>query len=166
MFSYKLVAVTILFFLLPINFFGQETFDYSNSLSIKEITDKVSKRNLIPKNDQEVSVVGQVHLPGLYKLKRYNNLLHALALAGGGKVSAGADFRVIRRNENGVYEKEVFVDFEDTFLGKVNFKLKSGDIIVVPKRKPQLPISVPVKKTKIKPIQRDFIFPSIPPNHV
>ncbi|MEE4310228.1 MAG: SLBB domain-containing protein [candidate division KSB1 bacterium] len=102
---------------------------------------------LIEPKSVQVSVVGEVSVPGKYVLTAQNTVIDALSMAGGPSLKGSLrDVRLIR---NGV--KKTSVDFYD-FLLNPDFKdfafLESGDRIYVPLMEGRVQIHGEVKRNK------------------
>jgi polysaccharide export outer membrane protein len=81
-----------------------------------------------------VSVVGQVHRPGLYTLGSSMTVLDILARVGGITEFAKAKNIKVLRNENGKV-RQFPVNYKDVIKGtnlQQNIVLKSGDTVLVP----------------------------------
>jgi len=83
---------------------------------------------------QAVSVVGEVHKPGVYSLVAPMTVLELLARAGGVTLDARTKKIKIIRKENGKTVQFSF-NYNDIRSGKNlqdNISLKSGDVVIVP----------------------------------
>jgi polysaccharide export outer membrane protein len=83
-----------------------------------------------------VTVLGEVHTPGRYFLKRNMRLIELLAQAGGPTREAGPEV-LISRNEGGAM-RQIPVDLEHLFSkdnADVNLPLEGGDIVTIAARK-------------------------------
>ncbi len=97
------------------------------SVSLKEV------------NSYKVYVLGEVARPGKYQLRSYTTVLQTIAMAGGFTPYASRNkMQVVRSGPNGdghAPEIRIPVSYDDVLSGEKapgNFRLKSGDIIVVP----------------------------------
>lgn len=99
----------------------------SVSVSVKEI------------NSYYIFVVGEVTRPGKYPLKSYATVLQGISLAGGFTQYASrnrmAVVRIVGGGSGQEHQVRIPVRYDDLVSGKGdvgNFRLKSGDTIVVP----------------------------------
>ena len=90
-------------------------------------------------NSYNIYVLGEVPKPGKYQLRSYTTVLQAIAMAGGFTPYASrGKIQVVRDSANGEgkpREIRIPVDYDDVLAGKNepgNFRLKTGDIVVVP----------------------------------
>ena len=97
------------------------------SVSVKEI------------NSYYIYVVGEVTRPGKYPLKSYATVLQGISLAGGftqyASKNSMAVMRSVREGSGGERQLRIPVRYDDLVMGKGevgNFRLSSGDTIVVP----------------------------------
>ncbi|MEW6333039.1 MAG: polysaccharide biosynthesis/export family protein [Thermodesulfobacteriota bacterium] len=84
----------------------------------------------------KVYILGEVEKPGAYDIGSVTNVLHALALSGGFKKSAGLEEIAIFRNEGLERPLAFKVDVRRALKAGValtNIRLKPGDILYVPK---------------------------------
>lgn len=137
---------------------------YLNGLTIKEANSKIRRifaqryAEVIGENPLSdirvtlgeirsilVSVMGEVHTPGTYRLSAFASLFHALYGAGG--VTDIGSLRNIRVMRNG--EEVASADlYEYLFEGKMadDIRLKEGDVIVVPPYEAQVTVQGKVKR--------------------
>jgi polysaccharide biosynthesis/export protein len=89
-----------------------------------------------PPIDPAFFITGEIKKPGKYFFKTTTNVLQAISLAGGLGTFAASRRIVVRRKING---SETLLDFDyDAFTTGVdlsnNFKVHSGDVIIVPEK--------------------------------
>ena len=108
--------------------------DFPNSQGIKEIITELESQNLLPGNDLEFTVVGEVQIPGIIKLKRNPTVRDVIAYVGGLTKNADNSIRIIRKDLKFGYIIEFFVNIREISSIEKN-PLVGGDIIVVPKSK-------------------------------
>ena len=128
--------------------------DFPNSLGIKEIIKKLESQNLLPANDLEFTVVGEVQIPGIIKLKRNPTLRDVIAYVGGLTKDADRSIRIIRKDLKFGYIIEFFVNIREISSVEKN-PLVDGDIIVVPKAK-NIPVEKLRKIDEINPFPKRF----------
>lgn len=123
----------------------------ASGLTASGVSEKISKRLSEYKESPSVSVsvkeinsyfifvVGEVVRPGKYPLKSYATVLQAVSLAGGFTQYASknrmAVMRSLRNAAEGERQMRIPVRYDDLVMGKGavgNFRLMSGDTIVVP----------------------------------
>jgi polysaccharide biosynthesis/export protein len=124
----------------------------ANGLTASQVAERISKRLSEYKENPSVSVsvkevnsyfiyvVGEVFRPGKYPLKSYATVLQGVSLAGGFTPFASknkmAVVRHVKETKSGE-EKQVRIPakYDDLMMGRGemgNFRLQSGDTIVVP----------------------------------
>lgn len=123
----------------------------ASGLTAAQVGEKISKRLTEYKENPSVSVsvkeinsyyiyvVGEVTRPGKYPLKSYATVLQGISLAGGFTQYASknrmAVMRSVRSGAGNEREVRIPVRYDDLITGKGevgNFRLMSGDTIVVP----------------------------------
>lgn len=122
-----------------VNLAGQSTFDAGRNIA-KLLAQRGLVTNaqvtvlLLDYKSQQVSVLGQVHKPGMYPLDSNNTLTDIIAMAGG-ITQTGDDRVVITHHINGETTKEE-VDLRNVLEFSKNNNtgnLQKGDVIYVPK---------------------------------
>lgn len=123
----------------------------ASGLTAAQVSDQISKRLAEYKENPSVSVsvkeinsyfiyvVGEVVRPGKYSLKSYATVLQGVSLAGGFTQYASrnrmAVVRIMRGGKGEDRQIRIPVRYDDLVMGKGevgNFRLSSGDTIVVP----------------------------------
>ncbi len=123
----------------------------ASGLTAAQVSEKISKRLTEYKENPSVSVsvkeinsyhiyvVGEVTRPGKYPLKSYATVLQGISLAGGFTQYASKNrMAVVRSVRNGTGNERqirIPVSYDDLVSGRGavgNFRLMSGDTIVVP----------------------------------
>ena len=123
----------------------------ASGFTAAQVSEKISKRLTEYKENPSVSVsvkeinsyyiyvVGEVTRPGKYPLKSYATVLQGISLAGGftqyASKNSMAVMRSVREGSGGERQLRIPVRYDDLVMGKGevgNFRLSSGDTIVVP----------------------------------
>jgi polysaccharide biosynthesis/export protein len=123
----------------------------ASGLTAAQVSEKISKRLAEYKENPSVSVsvkeinsyyiyvVGEVTRPGKYPLKSYATVLQGISLAGGftqyASKNSMAVMRSVREGSGGERQLRIPVRYDDLVMGRGevgNFRLSSGDTIVVP----------------------------------
>ncbi len=123
----------------------------ASGFTAAQVSEKISKRLTEYKENPSVSVsvkeinsyyiyvVGEVTRPGKYPLKSYATVLQGISLAGGftqyASKNSMAVMRSVREGSGGERQLRIPVRYDDLVMGRGevgNFRLSSGDTIVVP----------------------------------
>ena len=80
-----------------------------------------------------VFVDGAVKKPGVFNLYGRNNLVQAVAMAGGMSLEANrSEVQILRMRTDG-YRDVITVDYDKTLTGSQEYLIKDSDIVIVPK---------------------------------
>ena len=93
----------------------------------------------------QVNIMGEVSVPGTYRLSPFSNVFHALYNAGGINSIGSMRNVEVRRNGRKVAEIDIY-DFLFNGKQKGNIRLQEGDIIMVPPYKQLVNVSGNVKR--------------------
>lgn len=102
--------------------------------------------NVTEFKSQPVSVLGAVHMPGVYQMQGQKTLIELISLAGGFDVDAGYALKVTRRREYGPPSAGRIREEKDYYVSEVNtsalvaakdpalnFSIEPNDVISVPR---------------------------------